>query len=108
MSRTRWITYSKIARSTRGEVTITRPASEPAPKYYPNSRAATPIEIADEMKRREDRSQEAARLKAFHDRQDYKDATTIRNLLEWMTPDDHRLDSLTPEEWAELRERLER
>jgi hypothetical protein len=68
---------------------------------------ATPEMIAAHRAKQTAREEEEAKLKAFHARPDYQDASTIAYTLSRMNPDNHPLDRLTPEEWAQLRRRLQ-
>ena len=96
-----WLTYERY-----GKQSFTRTADEPPMRNGWVPRPATEIEIADEVARRIERDTERKMKADFEARQDYQDARTIANILEWITPADHPLDRLTPAEWAELRRRL--
>jgi hypothetical protein len=67
---------------------------------------ATPEMIAEWRAKNDARKAEEEKRDAFHDRQDHKDASAIQYLLSEMSPDNHPLDLLSPEEWAHLRKRL--
>jgi hypothetical protein len=88
--------------------TTTKLSTQPAPRIGVwTARPATDAEIAEEVAKRLERNCEATKRAEFESRQDYKDAKAIASALEWITPQDHCLDRLKPEEWAELRRRLE-
>lgn len=102
---TEWLTYERI-----GHGSFTRRADEKRQtkhSYGWEPRPATKAEIAAELERRKVSDAEKAKQAEFEVRQDYQDAKAIANLLEWITPESHPLDRLKPEEWAELRRRLQ-
>lgn len=104
----KWVAWERFGRGLdRNKVAMIRKESEGKPKYFSLSRPATEQEVSEEIARRETREREAATIRAFESRQDYRDAKVIRGILEWMTPEDNPLGALTPEEWAELRKKLE-
>lgn len=105
----KWITWRRTSHSRHGdEITTTRLESEAKPKYSHDSRPATPEEIAAEKQRRADRDREQAIRETFEARPEYVHAKAIHDFLEWMNPEDHPLDALSVEEWAELRKKLEK
>jgi hypothetical protein len=99
---TKWITYERI-----GHGQFTQLADEVPPRLHWDSRPATKQEISDEQEKRKRQAAEKAKNAEFEARPDYKDAKAIASILEWITSDKHPLDSLKPEEWVELRRRLE-
>ena len=101
-SSVKWITYERI-----GHGQFTQRADEAPPRLHWNSRPATKQEIADEQEKRKRVAAEKAKQAQFEARQDYQDAKVIESILDWITPDKHPLDRLKPEEWAELRRRLQ-
>lgn len=103
----RWTTWVRPHHRSGTEQIITRESEQKAPMGFSQSRPATDDEIAAELERRKQKVLYAQRQKDFQDRPDYQDAAAIRNILEWMTPEKHPLDALSPEEWTELRKRLE-
>ena len=101
-----WVTWTRYSRS-RNEVTSTRLASEPAPKYFSSSsRPATAEEIEAEKQYRAEKAAESATRQAIESRPEYAIAQEIRNRLEWITPESNPLDALTLEEWEALRGKL--
>jgi hypothetical protein len=88
--------------------TTTKLSTQPAPRIGVwKARPATDAEIAEEVAKRLERDAQQQKLAQFEARQDYTDAKAIVSTIEWMTPGNHPLDRLTPEEWAELRRRLQ-
>jgi hypothetical protein len=67
---------------------------------------ATADEIDWAEKDEQDSNRNIQKIHNFTARPDYKDATAIRGIIEFMEPGDGILDRLTPAEWAELRRRL--
>ena len=67
---------------------------------------ATPDQIEANRMRAAERAAEDMKRGTFHARPEQKDVSAIFQLLSDMTPDDHPLDRLSPDEWAELRRRL--
>ncbi len=61
------------------------------------------VRCADEI--RKDLRRRSEKIE-FRGRQDFKDADAIRSVLECMEYDNHPLDSLSPEEWAALKNKL--
>jgi len=96
-----WLTYER-----RGKRSFTRPSTEFPTRNGWVPRLATESEIAEEVARRLERDAERKRIEEFQARPEYRDAVAIAKLLEWVTPETHPLDRLTPAEWAEFRKRL--
>jgi hypothetical protein len=106
MPKEEWLTYE---REWSGSVMrVTQLSTEPRPRtgFSQPPRPATKVEITEEKAKRAKREQDRVLRAKFEERQDYKDAKAIHDILEWMEPNSHPLDRLTPAEWAELRRRL--
>ena len=67
---------------------------------------ATPEEIKCELKKRSEVEKNRILTQEYDERQDVKDARSIRDIIEWMAVGDGVVDRLTPAEWAEFRRRL--
>lgn len=102
----KWLAYERYGNGTDNYFTI-KLESEPVDGRCPVSvRDATREEIAQEKAIRAERVARRSIQAKFEERQDYQDAKAVNSILEWMEPDNHPLDRLTPAEWAELRRRL--
>jgi hypothetical protein len=102
----KWLAYERYGRGADSYFTI---QLDSEPTYGPAAvsvRDATLEEIADEKAKRAEKVQSRIIRAKFEERQDYKDAKAVNSILEWMEPNNHPLDRLTPAEWAELRKRL--
>jgi hypothetical protein len=102
-----WVTYTRPHYGNKSALSVTQEAGNKKPLGFGEPREATADEIEHEKAKRREREESRKRIEDFQARQDYRDAATIRNVLEWMTPDENPLSALTPEEWAELRRKLE-
>jgi hypothetical protein len=101
----KWLTYEREWSGQTTQVTCLSTERRPT-GFGLQPRPATKLEIKLAIAHRlkiEHRRKEKAK---FEERQDYKDADNIRQLLELMDYTNHPLDRLAPAEWAELRKRL--
>ena len=67
---------------------------------------ATQEEIKEEVQKRLNAESNRILTKEYEERQDVKDARSIRDIIEVMVVVDGIVDRLTSAEWAELRKRL--
>jgi len=102
----KWLAYGRYGNGTDIYFTIQLESEPVSGRAAVSVRDATPQEIAKEKERRDAKQKVLDDRRKFEARQDYQDAQAIRDILEWMEPDNHPLDRLTPAEWAELRRRL--
>ena len=103
----KWITYFRTHHSTGNEVTMVRLQGEKIPHQSSwQHRPATEQEIGTERAKRAKQDRDQAILVAFQSRPEYIAASEIRNRLEFITPDNHPLDKLSPDEWEQLRKKL--
>lgn len=100
---TKWVALERYGR--RSEIVVSILTEVEADGKF--TRPATPEEIKVEIENREERQKERDATKLFQSRQDYHDAMTVRDILEHQEYDRNILDRLTPEQWSELRKRLE-
>jgi len=101
----KWLTYEREWSNHAAKVTCL--STEPRPTGFGlPPRPATKDEITAEKKKRAEMLSERILRAKFEERQDYKDAKAVNSIMEWMGPNNHPLDRLTPAEWAELRRRL--
>lgn len=97
-----WLTYERNGRSL-----ITKLATEPPVRNGWKPRPASKEEIATEVRDRTNKGYELADRKRREARQDYQDAQAIKAMLEWECDKADFLNRLTPQEWSDLRKRLE-
>jgi hypothetical protein len=103
-----WVTYSRMLRNSSEPVTTTKLFTEKRPVGFGDGRTATEDEITAEKQKRAERIADQERVKQFEARTDYAAAVSIRNALEWMTPENNPLDAFTVEEWQAIEKRLTR
>ena len=105
----KWIAWTRPSPYKHGdESTAIRMESEGKPKYSNYSRPATAEEIAEEKAYRARVIRGQKMQRDFESRPEYQDAMAIHDILELMSPENHPLAALTPDEWAALRKKLER
>jgi hypothetical protein len=108
MAKEKWITYFRSATRIGGVAKqFTKMEGESVSRAWSwQQRPATDEEIAETKAQREHKNRENEAWEAFRNRPEYIAAMAIRNRLEWMTPENHPLDELSGEEWAQLARKL--
>lgn len=102
----KWLAYGRWGSGSDLHFTIKLESERLSGKAASTVRAATPEEIAAEKASRAERQKQCEIQEKFKARLDYQDAKAIASILEWIEPNDHPLDRLTPAEWAKLRRKL--
>jgi hypothetical protein len=93
-----WTAYERYGRDP-----IIRADGEIVLSGSGEARPATKAEIEAEQAKRRERDERLRLIEAFGARPEWKDAESIRSVIEVMEYDNHPLDRLTADEWRALR-----